>query len=306
MNYTLHQLKVFLKIVEFQSITKASEALFLTQPAVSIQLKRLQDQFEIPLTEVIGRQLYITDFGSKIAEVSRNILREADAIKTTIDQYNGLLTGKIIVSTVSTGKYIIPYFLTGFMKKYPGVEMVVDVSNREKVLESLAGNESDFSLVSVLPENTPVNKIDLMENRLYMVASSRIHKGKLTPASLANETIILREKGSATRKAMEQYLEKYNISYKKSMVLVSNEAVKQAVLAGIGFSIMPLIGLRNEIANDSLLICPMKDLPIITSWNLIYDERKKLSPASTELISYINAHKQDVVGEYFDFDAFDS
>lgn len=304
MNYTLHQLKVFLKIVEFQSITKASEALFLTQPAVSIQLKRLQDQFEIPLTEVIGRQLYITDFGKKIAEVSRNILKEADAIKTTIDQYNGLLTGKITVSVVSTGKYIIPYFLTGFMKKYPGVEMIVDVSNREKVLESLAGNESDFSLVSVQPQNIIVNNIDLMENRLFMVASSQIDKGKLTPKSLEDETIILREKGSATRKAMEQYLEKYNISYKKSMVLVSNEAVKQAVLAGIGFSIMPLIGLRNELANGSLKICPMEGLPIVTNWNLIYDQRKKLTPASAELISYINQHKQVIVDQYFNFEAY--
>ena len=301
MNYTLHQLKVFLKIVEFQSITRASDALHLTQPAVSIQLKRLQDQFEIPLTEVIGRQLYVTDFGLQIAQVSRNILKEAEAIKTTVDQYNGLLTGKISVSVVSTGKYIIPYFLQGFMEKYPGVEMTVDVSNRDKVIESLSNNESDFALVSLLPESIAINKLELMPNRLFMVGSSRLHHRKVTAESLKNETLIFREKGSATRKAMEAFLDEHDIQSNKSMELVSNEAVKQAVLAGIGFSIMPLIGLRNELANESLTIFPMKGLPKTTNWNLIYDKRKNLSPASSELINYINVQKQALVAEYFDF-----
>jgi len=149
MNYTLHQLKIFLKIAECKSITKAADQLHLTQPAVSIQLKRLQDQFEIPLTEVIGRQLYVTDFGQQILEVSKRVLSEAEVIKTTIDQYKGFLTGKIKISVVSTGKYVIPYFLQAFMEKYPGVEMIIDVSNKNRVVQSLVQNESDFSLVSV-------------------------------------------------------------------------------------------------------------------------------------------------------------
>ena len=94
MNYTLHQLRVFLKVTEFQSVTKAAEELYLTQPAVSIQLKKLQDQFDLPLTEIVGRQLYVTDFGREIAERSKRILEEADAIKYTADRYKGLLTGK--------------------------------------------------------------------------------------------------------------------------------------------------------------------------------------------------------------------
>ena len=117
MNYTLHQLTIFLKVVELQSITKASEELHLTQPAVSIQLKNLQNQFELPLTEVVGRQLYITDFGRNIAEASRRILMEAENIRHTVDQYKGILTGEIKVSVVSTGKYVIPYFLKPFMDK---------------------------------------------------------------------------------------------------------------------------------------------------------------------------------------------
>ncbi|MEL7147708.1 MAG: LysR family transcriptional regulator [Bacteroidota bacterium] len=302
MYYTLHQLKVFLKIVECQSITKAAEALHLTQPAVSIQLKRLQDQFEIPLTEVIGRQLFITDFGNQIADVSSNVLREAEVIRTTVDQYKGLLTGKIRISVVSTGKYILPYFLQGFMEKYPGVEMMIDVSNRGKVIEGLGKNESDFSLVSVTPEQIPLETIDLMENRLYLVGSSRFGDKKVTIKDLNKLTLIFREKGSATRGAMEEYLHKHEITANKTMELVSNEAVKQAVNAGIGFSIMPLIGLRNELAVGSLKIFPVKGLPIITNWKLIYDKRKQLSPAAEVLISHINEHKEEVLQENFNLD----
>ena len=117
MHYTLHQLTIFLKVSNCQSITKAAKELYLTQPAVSIQLKKLQDQFELPLTEVIGRQLYITDFGKEIAIRAQRILNEADGIKYTIDQFKGILTGSIKISVVSTGKYIIPYFLKDFMDR---------------------------------------------------------------------------------------------------------------------------------------------------------------------------------------------
>ncbi len=116
MHYTLHQLKVFAKVCELKSITKASEELHLTQPAVSIQLKKLQDQFDIPLTEVIGRQLYVTEFGEQIVTVCNRLLQEAELIDYTTSQYKGLLTGKVHISSVSTGKYVIPYFLSGFSK----------------------------------------------------------------------------------------------------------------------------------------------------------------------------------------------
>ncbi len=302
MNYTLHQLQVFLKIVEYQSVTKASEALHLTQPAVSIQLKRLQDQFEIPLTELIGRRLYVTDFGKKMAEVSQRILDEAETIKTTINQYKGLLTGKLKIAVVSTGKYVIPYFLQEFMEKHPGVDITIDVSNKNRVVEGLMQNESDFYLVSVLPDNVPLKMVELMENRLYFVGSSRFREMEIGVKDLGSLTLILRESGSATRFAMESFLEKHDIEPSKSMELVSNEAVKQAVLAGIGFSIMPLIGLRTELAQGNMTIFPVKGLPITTTWNLIYQEKKQLTPAAEALISFIDDTKQRVVQDFFDYD----
>ncbi|MEQ9404567.1 MAG: LysR family transcriptional regulator [Cyclobacteriaceae bacterium] len=301
MHYTLHQLRIFLKVADCQSITRASEELFLTQPAVSIQLKKLQDQFELPLTEVIGRQLYITDFGQKIAETSRRVLEEADMIKYTMDQYKGLLSGKIKVSVVSTGKYVIPYFLKSFMDLYPGIEVSLDVSNKHKVVEGIANNISDFSLVSVLPDDLPISSIELMENRLYLIGSSA-HVGAVTSLKdLEKLTLLFREEGSATRMAMERFLAQNKVPIGKTMELVSNEAVKQAINAGLGFSIVPLIGLRNELAVGSMKIFPIKGLPIITKWNLVYNKGKKLTPAHEALIQHIEKNKQEIVNEHFDW-----
>jgi DNA-binding transcriptional LysR family regulator len=303
MNYTLHQLRIFLKVVELGSITKASEQLYLTQPAVSIQLKKLQDQFDIPLTEVIGRKLYITDFGKEIAIRSQRILDETDGIKYIIDQYKGKLTGKINISVVSTGKYVIPYFLKKFMDAYPAVEIAIDVSNRNRVIQGLHNNESDFSLVSLMPEDIKVESIPLMENHLFLAGSTVSSDSEKIkrPKDLEKVTVLFREEGSATRKQMEEYLRYNNVNVANSMELVSNEAVKQAVNAGLGYSIVPLIGLRSALINENIQLIPVKGLPIVTEWNLIYSKHKRLTPAHEALIEFIQSHKTQIVSEYFDW-----
>ena len=160
MNYTLHQLQIFLKVSRIQSITKAAEELYLTQPAVSIQLKNFQDQFPIPLTEVVGRKLYITDFGKEIALAAEKILNEVSTIDYKTLAYQGKLSGRLKISVVSTGKYVMPYFLNDFMNHNNGVELLMDVTNKTKVVKSLERNEVDFALVSVLPKKLKVNQVD--------------------------------------------------------------------------------------------------------------------------------------------------
>ena len=144
MHYTLHQLKVFLKIVETKSITQAANLLHLSQPAISIQLKNFQDQFEIPLTEVVGRQLYVTDFGKEISIIAQRIINEVQEIQNKTLAFKGELTGRLTLSVVSTGKYIIPFFLSDFLKSNPGVELSLDVTNKVKVLKSLEKNEVEI------------------------------------------------------------------------------------------------------------------------------------------------------------------
>ena len=238
MHYTLHQLHVFLKVAEKQSITLATKELHLSQPAVSIQLKKLQEQFDIPLVEVLGRQLYVTDFGREIEAASQKIIEEMDAIRLKTLAFKGMLAGTLQISVVSTGKYVMPYFVGDFLKEHPGIDLRMDVTNKTKVVESLLKNEVDFALVSVLPEDLKVRRVELMKNKLYLIRqfTEPSIKSPLPEKSLENVSFIFREKGSATRQAMEKVIEELNIPMRKSMQLTSNEAVKQAVMAGLGYS----------------------------------------------------------------------
>ena len=303
MYYTLHQLQIFLKISQLESITRASEELNLTQPAVSIQLKNFQDQFAIPLTEVVGRKLYITQFGKEIAEIAQKIIDEVNTINYKTLAFQGKLSGRLKISVVSTGKYVMPYFLSGFIKRHDGLELIMDVTNKLKVVEDLEKNNTDFALVSVLPDKLEVNSIKLMENRLLFVGSSALKLNKtITEKKMFEELpLIYRELGSATRNAMEKFIEKSNFSVSKKIELTSNEAVKQALISGLGCSIMPLIGIKNELKNNDLQIIPVMGLPISTTWNLIWLSSKKLSPAALAYIDYINSEKDTIIKDKFDW-----
>jgi DNA-binding transcriptional LysR family regulator len=289
MNYTLHQLQVFLEVVRQQSVTKAAEELYMTQPALSIQLKNFQNQFEIPLTEVIGRKLYITDFGKSIAEIAENVLKEADAIKYKTKEYGSLFSGKLRISSASTGKYVIPYFLSPFLQKYTGIDLILDVTNKISVINSLKNNTTDFALVSVLPDSVDICTETLIENRLYLVAKNK--------SKYKNLPFIFREEGSATRLAMDNYLKLGK--QRKRIELTSNEAVKEAILAGLGYSIIPLIGIKNELANQEIHIISSKGLPIVNTWRLIWLKKKKLSPVASEFLDFIQKEKNAIVDNHF-------
>lgn len=303
MNYTLNQLQVFLKVVQTQSVTKASEELFLTQPAVSIQLKNFQDQFDIPLTEVVGRKIYITDFGKEIAEAAENILNQVYAINNKTHAYKGQLSGRLKISVVSTGKYVMPYFLKEFMKQNSGVDLVMDVTNKNKVIESLEKNEVDFALVSILPNSLNIEKLDLLQNKLFLVGNKKaaLKKEIKTKDVFKELSLIFREKGSGTRQTMENFIERNKLTINKKMELTSNEAVKQALIAGLGYSIMPLIGIRNELNNGDLQITPIKGLPIKTTWSLIWLKGKRHSPVCQAYLNHIKTEKSKIIKETFDW-----
>jgi DNA-binding transcriptional LysR family regulator len=303
MNYTLNQLRIFLKITQTQSVTKAAEELHLTQPAVSIQLKNFQDQFDIPLTEVVGRRIHITDFGKEIAESAESILNQVHTINHKTLKYKGQLAGRLKLSVVSTGKYVMPYFLSTFIKEHSGIELLMDVTNKAQVVESLENNEVDFSLVSILPEHLNIEKLDLLQNKLYLVGNTeqKFKKSAYTKDIFKDLPLIYREKGSGTRQTMESFIERNKVPVLKKMELTSNEAVKQAVLAGLGYSIMPLIGIRNELRDEELQIVPVHGLPIKTVWRLIWLKGKKHSPVAMAFLNHIKKEKSNIVQNRFEW-----
>lgn len=301
MDYTLNQLRIFLKIAQTQSITKAAAELHLTQPAVSIQLKNFQQQFDIPLTEVVGKRLFVTDFGKEIALSAEQILNEVYAINYKTVAYKGQLSGRLRISVASTAKYLIPFFLGPFLKKYPEIEIMLDVTNKSRVVENLEKNEVDFSLVSVLPEHLRLKTMKLMPNQLFLVGNFEEEKpGSSNPQEVFSSIpLIFREEGSATRRTMERFLEQYQISVRKKMELTSNAAIKQAILAGLGFSIMPLIGLKNELTYQQMQVIPVDGLPLETVWQLVWLEDKKLSPAAAAFLQFAETQKDEIIHTRF-------
>ena len=292
MNYTLHQLQIFTEVVRQQSVTKAAEKINISQPALSIQLKNFQEQFDQPLTEIHSRKLQITDFGYSIAEIAEGVLREAEAIRYKTKEYDGLMAGKLKISSASTGKYVMPYFLTGFHEMNPGVDLELDVTNKTKVVNDLKGNIVDFAWVSIVPEGIDVYEEIMMENKLYLVGSD--------PEFDEDASLVYREEGSATRAAMDTYF-KDKKTKRKRIELTSNEAVKQAVVAGLGYSVVPLIGIKNEINIGQLHIIPRKSLPITTEWRMVWLKKRKLSRAAEAYLDYVRAHKEQIIREKFDW-----
>jgi DNA-binding transcriptional LysR family regulator len=300
MDYTFQQLRIFSTVSETQSITKAAEILHISQPAVSVQLKKFQDFFDNPLYEVIGRKLHLTDFGLEIAAVCRATMQEAQQLKNKSKEHKGELWGTLKISVVSTAKYVMPYLLSDFLRINPGVDLKMDVTNKLSVIESLEKNEIDFAMVSTLPEHLQVEKIELMPNKLHLIGSKNMPMiTELNEKLGSSHTFIFREKGSATRQIMETVLKEKKVSIAKQLQLTSNEAVKQAVLAGLGYSIMPLIGLKNALQSGDVKIMPVDGLPVTTNWHLIWLKNKKFSPAQTAFLTYLKEEKDAILHDKF-------
>jgi DNA-binding transcriptional LysR family regulator len=302
MQYTFHQLKIFTRIAQLGSITKAAEELHLSQPALSIQLRNFQDQFDIPLTEIVGKKLYLTDFGQEILAYAERILDQAGAMDDVVQSYKGQLTGKLKIAVVSTGKYVMPYLLTDFLNAHPAITLELDVTNKEKVIESLEQNSIDFALVSLVPGHLKTESIPIVKNTMHLIGAYESKKSQmeLSINELQQLPWIFREQGSGTRQMMERFLSQRHISVQKMLELTSNEAVKQAIMANLGYSIMPLIGIKNELRNKQLMIVPVKGLPIHTTWRIIWLKGKKHSPVVKALLGYIKDNKKKILQEHFD------
>ena len=232
---------------------------------------------------------------------AERILKEVQSINDRTMAYKGHLTGRLNLSIVSTGKYVMPHFLADFLKHNPGVNLQMDVTNKSKVLESLEKNEVDFSLVTVLPDTLQVESLELMKNKLYVVTNmERKFRNKAYESDILKDLpLIYREKGSGTRHVMEKYIDDNQLPVLMKMELATNEAVKQAVIAGLGCSIMPIIGIKNELNNRELQIIPVKGFPIKSTWQIIWLKNKKFSRVAEQYLTYLQTEKLNIINDKF-------
>lgn len=290
MDFTLHQLYVFGMVARFKSITRASTELHMTQPAVSIQIKKLQNAIDVPLIEIIGRKLYLTEAGEYLYELYKTVYNELETFDAQISQLKGGLKGSLTITAASTAKYFLPYLLGEFQKRYPQIEIFLKVTNHYEVLNHLENNEYNLAILTQIPEDDTLEAIPFMENPLLICAPYDHPLGdkkNLPVEELKNDPFIYREFGSGTRMVMERYLKKHNIHARPVMELGTNEAIKQAIMAGIGISLISKLSLQNEDILKRIRILDVKDLPIITHWHVLYRKDKKLTPVTQNFVSFL-------------------
>jgi len=294
-NATLHQLRVFVVAAKHLSFTKAAEELFLTQPTVSMQMKQLTKAVGLPLFEQIGKRLYLTQAGEILYESCQRIFTELGEFESAIANMKGLKQGQLNLSAVSTTKYFLPRIIGPFCQKYPGVELSLRFTNHERILQYLTDNEDDFYILSQLPSTVDVTAHRILENPLVAIAPSDHPLAKATNipfARLAEEPFIMREPGSGTRQALEELFYKHQRELKVRLELGSNEAIKQAILGGLGISVLSQHTLTLEKDTGLFAILDVEDLPIQRNWYAIYPAGKQPSVVARTFLDYLEADHQ--------------
>lgn len=293
-NFTIHQLKIFGTVVEAKNITKAAAHLHMTQPAASIQLKKLQQNIGTDLYYMNGKDLTLTDAGKEFYQVFLSVRDRLDAFESTLTDLKTGLRGKLSITAASTAKYVMPYLLGEFKKKYPGVDIALKITDRFEVIHQITQMNYNLAILSRVPRNTDLESTPFLKNPLVFACHpSHPLSGEksITLRALRDEVFVIREEGSGTRMVMEDLLSKSNIQPQIGMELGTNEAVKHAIMAGIGISLVSELSLKSELELGKISILEVDSLPVITHWNAIYRKSRRVHPVTEHFLNFLENRK---------------
>ncbi|HEY9832598.1 MAG TPA: LysR substrate-binding domain-containing protein [Stenomitos sp.] len=287
---TLHQLKVFEAVARHNSFTRAAEELFLTQPTVSMQVKQLTKAVGMPLFDQVGKRLYLTQAGEELVKTCREVFEKLDQFEMTIADLKGLKQGRLRLAVITTAKYFVPRLLGPFCKRYPGIDVSLQVTNHEHILNRLNENLDDLYVMSQLPDSIEVTYKRILDNPLVVLAPANhpLAQEKNIPIErIAAEPFIMREPGSGTRKAVQALFDEHKLSLKVQLDLGSNEAIKQAIAGGLGISILSLHTIALEGPSSQLAVLDAQHFPIERYWYAIYPNGKQLSIVARTFLDYL-------------------
>jgi len=287
---TLRQLEVFEAIARLGSFTRAAEELFLTQPTVSMQMKKLGDTVGLPLFEQVGKKIYLTDAGRELHKTCRGIFDHFANFEMTVADLKGLKRGKLRLAVVTTAKYFAPRLLGPFCDMYPGIEVSLKVSNRERVLERLAENQDDLYILGQPPEELDAVAEPFLENPLVVLAPAGhplAGVARIPLKRIAAEPFLVREPGSGTRIAVERLFAEHDLQLNVRMELGSNEAIKQAIVGGLGVSVLSRHTLALDAPMGQLTILDVEGFPIERNWYVVYPAGKQPSVVARTFLDYL-------------------
>ncbi|WP_237059984.1 LysR family transcriptional regulator [Microbulbifer sediminum] len=285
---TVRQLEIMLVVYEQRSISAAARQLYLTQPSVSMQLAKLADAVGLPLYYSVGKQLRFTEAGQAVVESAREILRCYEYLDLKLADLRGLETGSLQLAVVTTAKYFIPHLIGEFYQQHPQLDIRFRVGNRRQIIERTGEDEDDFYVFSHPPDNPDLELVEFLPNRLLAIAPENhplAGRRNIPLAEFAGYPFLRREEGSGTRHAIERFLDRQGAELSVRMTIESNEAIKHAVMSGLGVSILS----EHTLAfggSAGLAVLDVQELPINTRWYLGRRQSRPLSPAARRFLDY--------------------
>ena len=290
MNVTFRQLKVFEAVARLLSYTQAAKELYLTQPAVSMQIKQLEENTGLPLLEQIGKKVFLTEAGKEMYHYARSIARELDEAASVMENLKGIESGKLEITVATTANAFATRMLSMFNKQHVGSTVSLDVTNRERLLQQLADNEKDIAIMGRPPDDADLLTEPFADNPLVVVAAPDhplVAEQPIPLYRLQEQTFVVREQGSGTRTAMQRFFAEHNLSITSSMEMNENEAIKQAVQAGMGLGIVSIHTIELELETKRLVILDVEDFPIMRHWYLVHRKEKRLSPITQAFKDFV-------------------
>ncbi len=297
MNGTFRQLRLFLALVDEGSISRAARRCHVTQPTASMQLKELSLSVGLPLYEVIGKKIHLTEIGLELSKTARAMMDEWSTFAQTVDQAKGLSRGKLRVAVVSTAKYFIPRMLGDFCQTHQDIDITFDVLNRSGVIDLLRDNKLDLAVMSVPPSDLDVEAEMFLENPLVAIAPSNhalARQKHIHLPDFAREPFILREQGSGTRMAADRFFKSKNLNPRVRLNLGSNEAIKQAVAGGLGCAVISQHALHGGPEDKGVIRLHVEGFPIPSQWFIVHLRGKKLSPVASVFRDYLRVAAADM------------
>jgi DNA-binding transcriptional LysR family regulator len=295
---SLRQLRVFEAAATSRSFSKAAELLHLTQPGVSMHIKELETNAGLPLFERIGRKLYVTEAGQELLTRARDILRALKEAEDTLDGLKGLRRGRINLAVVSTAKYFVPQLLARFGRDFPELEIRLAVNNRNSVIEQLVANVVDLAIMGRSPESLDMVVVPFAQNPHVIIAAPQhalAGQQGIRVESVAQENFIVREPGSGTRLAMQQFFDDVSIEFNVGMEMASSETIKQAVMAGMGVSFISRHTIELELQTQRLVVLDVLGTPVIRHWHVAHLAKKRLSPTASAFKQFVLTHGRELL-----------
>jgi DNA-binding transcriptional LysR family regulator len=287
---TLRQFRVFDAVARHLSFSRAAEELHLSQPAVSMQVKGLEDIVGLPLTEQLGKKIFLTEAGREVLHASQAITARLNDLQHNLAQLRSIDTGRLNIASTSTVNAVATDILARFRGRHPGVSIHLDVSNRAEALDQLVGNRIDLAIMGQVPDGLGLEATRFMDNPLVVIAAPDhplARKKRISVRELASESFLVREAGSGTRGAMERFFAARGLEIQSSMEMSSNEAIKQAVQAGLGLGILSLQTLEMELALKRLTVLKVEGFPIMRHWYIVHRADKRLSPVAQAFKEFV-------------------